>query len=68
MMVHDRKVIGVLIEEEHIVPGFRGTVKIEYHTPSGEGDKHYCDVFTDAGTVRRIFNFCEIGFDKEDAE
>ena len=29
--------------------------KIEYHSPNGEGDAHYCDVIMSDGTMRRVF-------------
>ena len=71
MLTHDRKVIGVYKEFiyedfEHINLWLKGVVNIEYHTPSGEGDAHYVDVFMDSGVARRVFKPDEIIFDKEE--
>lgn len=30
-------------------------MRIEYHSPQGEGDAHYCDVIMSDGCERRIF-------------
>lgn len=39
-----------------------GVTKIFYHEPSGEGDKHYCDVeFLDKPSVR-VFNINKVVF------
>ena len=37
-------------------------VKVEYHSPSGEGDAHYCDVHFDNGKRRRVFKPDNIDF------
>ena len=39
--------------------------EINYHTPMGEGDKHYCDIAFDNGTSFRVFNLDEIEFKDE---
>ena len=33
--------------------------EIIYHTPKGEGDRHYCDVICE-GYKERIFNICSV--------
>ena len=42
--------------------GVSGVLSIEYHEPQGEGDKHYCDVYLQDGTVQREFNLNRITF------
>jgi hypothetical protein len=37
--------------------------KIEYHSPMGEGDRHYCDVYCEDGCVMRIFNLNSVEFE-----
>ena len=39
--------------------------KIEYHSPQGEGDAHYCDVIMSNGNVRRVFRPDNIDFGTE---
>ena len=29
--------------------------KIEYHSPQGEGDAHYCDIIYNTGITKRVF-------------
>lgn len=36
--------------------GSNNVGRIDYHTPQGEGDKHYCDVMYNDGLVERYFN------------
>lgn len=36
--------------------------KIEYHSPQGEGDAHYCDVIMSSGNIRRVFRPDNIDF------
>lgn len=45
-------------------------VCIQYHTPDGDGDAHYCDVYFWNGENKRYFNLNEIEFfsDKEKKE
>ncbi len=46
--------------------GHHRVMKIEYHEPRGGGDKHYCDVFMENGSVMREFNLNTIIFKKEE--
>lgn len=34
--------------------------EIRYHTPMGEGDRHYCDIVFTNGEESRIFNIDQI--------
>ena len=36
---------------------------IIYHTPQGEGDRHFVDIFFSDGKVCRYFKIDEIGWD-----
>ena len=38
-------------------------IKIDYHTPLGEGDAHYCDVLFSDGNSRRVFRPDSIDFE-----
>ena len=49
-------------EYQEYVVGEAGVKEIQYHTPLGEGDKHYCDVVFEDGLVRRIFNISSFVF------
>lgn len=40
---------------DKLVVGEEGVKEIEYHTPGGEGDAHYVDIYFDDGTRKRIF-------------
>lgn len=41
--------------------GKNNVKEIQYHTPVGEGDRHYCDIYFDnTDNVKRIFNINEI--------
>lgn len=40
--------------------------KIEYHSPQGEGDAHYCDVIMSDGKIRRVFRPDNIDFGTND--
>ena len=44
--------------------GSTGVKEIKYHIPMGEGDKHFCDVYYEDGSVIRKFNINSIEFDK----
>lgn len=35
---------------------------INYHTPQGEGDRHFCDIQMDSGVQLRIFNINKVEF------
>ena len=37
-------------------PGSNGVKEIMYHTPMGEGDAHFVDIFYENGEVYRYFN------------
>ncbi len=39
--------------------------EIKYHTPAGDGDRHYIDVCDKDGTVIRAFNINTIYFSEE---
>jgi hypothetical protein len=41
---------------------YEGIDKIEYHSPMGEGDKHYCDVIYSNGKIKRVFNLNAVVF------
>lgn len=43
--------------------GEAGVTKIEYHPAMGEGDRHYCDVCYEDGSVIRKFNLNSIEFE-----
>ena len=44
--------------------GNLGVKGIEYHPCMAEGDKHYCDVYMEDGSVMRKFNVNSIEFEK----
>ena len=48
------------IEYESFEVGKFGVKEILYHQPTGEGDRHYCDIFSDDGTQVRVFNLNKI--------
>lgn len=52
---------------ETIQVGLCGVTDIIYHTPIGEGDRHFIDVFIDNKRVYRQFNIDEVSWllDKE---
>lgn len=50
-------------EYQQAAVGRNGVVGIVYHAPVGEGDRHYCDVIKNDGTMYRIFNINNIAFE-----
>ena len=61
-----------LTEELYFVVGEKiegkAITKIEYHEPQGEGDAHYCDIYYEDETMKRIFRPDEIDFDCSDKD
>lgn len=50
-------------EQYTVVTVDKNEVKnIEYHIPIREGDKHYCDVFLNDGSIFRKFNLNSVNF------
>jgi len=45
--------------------GKLGVTKIDYHSPLGSGDAHYCDVYKDNGEIERVFNLNRVVFKDE---
>ena len=43
--------------------GKLGVNKIEYHPAMGEGDRHFCDVYHEDGSVIRKFNLNSVEFE-----
>lgn len=52
----NRLVDEVNTESEIISTSLKAVEKIIYHTPMGNGDLHFVDVFYTDGQIRRIFN------------
>jgi len=44
--------------------GFNNITKIEYHSPMGEGDKHFTDVYFENNGVIRFFDILSVVFGK----
>lgn len=42
--------------------------KIEYHSPGGDGDAHFCDVYFDNGKMKRLFRPDMVCFEEEEEE
>jgi len=40
----------------------KDVTSIDYHEPMGHGDKHYCDVYLEDGTMERVFNLNSVAF------
>lgn len=67
----NREVIKIILSDDEILSiGENGLVKIKYHDPSGEGDKHYCDCYYENGTAIRVFDvihmYCSVEIKEED--
>lgn len=46
----------VFIEQEvYYEVGQNGVVEIRYHVPEGDGDTHYCDIYTSDKIYYRLF-------------
>ena len=43
--------------------GKLGVSKIEYHPAMGDGDRHFCDVYYEEGSVIRKFNLNSVEFE-----
>jgi hypothetical protein len=44
--------------------GRGGVINISYHTPMGDGDRHFCDIEKKETTLR-LFSLYSIEFEKE---
>ena len=47
---HDKYIV-----DQTYIDGGKVT-KIEKHFPQGEGDRHYCTVYFDTGSIKTIYN------------
>jgi hypothetical protein len=43
-----------------------GVEEILYHSPQGDGDRHYCDIHEKGGFVTRVFNLNKVHFFPEE--
>ncbi len=61
-----RRVLKVWIGENHqCTVGISGVTEIRYHSPCGEGDRHFVDVYYDAGHSERWLSIQGVSFEKE---
>lgn len=63
-LVNDVSVESVLIDGNRTTVGINGVTEIVYHTPLGEGDKHFVDICCDK-RIYRCFNPQEIAWVEE---
>ena len=52
----NRNVDCAVLDGHKFEPGSNDVKEIVYHTPMGEGDAHFVDIFYENGEVHRYFN------------
>ena len=69
--VSDREIYSIRVSDNMMVGtpllivGDNSIVKIKYHEPCGEGDKHFADVDFENGVTTRFFDIINIQFHKK---
>jgi len=61
----DRDVKWVIVSGKRYELWNAKVVRIVYHEPQGEGDRHYVDITYNSGEKVRMFNIESIGLESE---
>ena len=60
----NKSVSSVVINGEKYTVGFGNIEEIVYHTPCGEGDRHFVDIVS-CGEVVRVFNIEDVSWEED---
>ncbi|MDF2881256.1 MAG: hypothetical protein K0R54_1813 [Clostridiaceae bacterium] len=68
--MNNRKVHYVTLADNNTIIKLcdNNVTDIKYHTPCGEGDRHFVDIYYSDGTAMRLFNIEHIAFCVQEVE